>query len=96
MNIFRRIITPVEDANEAAENQRRVQLAESYATMRGLIAWRDLDVFMTQLSQESVKHLDEMPVQALTLADAAHSRGIREAIDRIRRHIGFQINEEGQ
>lgn len=54
-------------------------------------AWRDLDELMTKISAESNKELDYMPLERLSATVAAHARGLREAVAKIRAHVDYQL-----
>lgn len=55
-------------------------------------AFTDLVAFMSQVVGESNKDLDVMPVEHLSATVAAHGRGMRDAVEKIRKHIDYQLS----
>ena len=67
-------------------------LAASYRWIQKQEAWSDLDAFLTQLISDSTKDLDIMPVEHLSATVAAHGRGMRDAVQKIRAHIDYALS----
>lgn len=78
--------------NQDNDAKVRIELSESYSSLANTIAWRDLEAFLDILVQQSIKTEDQVNIQNLTLAEAAKGRGIREAVDKIRRHVSFYVS----
>lgn len=66
-------------------------LSGSYKWVQQQEAWGDLSRFMDKLVLDSNSDLDLTPVEHLSATVAAHARGMRDAIKRIRAHIDYQI-----
>lgn len=54
-------------------------------------AWRDLDELLTKIHNESNTDLDSIHLTNLNVSFAAHARGLREAVRRIRSHVDYQL-----
>lgn len=67
-------------------------LSASYRVVQQHEAWRDLNKFLDTLIIESSRDLDLMPIEHLSGTVAAHGRGMRDAIKKIRAHIDYQIS----
>lgn len=74
----------------------RLQLSESYANMVNTVAWKDMEVFLNEMVKQSVKDMDLVPIGNLGLAESAEGRGIRKAVENVKKHISFYVREEGE
>jgi hypothetical protein len=66
-------------------------LSASYRWMQQQEAWGDMNRFLDKLIADSNNDLDITPIEHLSATVAAHGRGIREAVKRLRTHIDYQI-----
>ncbi len=66
-------------------------LSASYRWVMQQEAWGDLDRFLDKLVTDSNRDLDVMAVEHLSATVAAHGRGMRDAVAKIRSHIEYQL-----
>lgn len=67
-------------------SEEKKALADSYALMMTLPAWKDLDVFARSEHDGSVKREDSKSARELTLGEVGEERGIRKGILKILKH----------
>ena len=89
MNIFL-------NREKSPEKQMRIELANSYRSMVGMAAFKDLDEKMNAIMDEAIKTIDNCSVEDVNMSVLCNSRGMRQAIDKIRRHIEYSINGIGK
>jgi hypothetical protein len=65
-------------------------LSASYKWVQQQEAWGDLSRFLDKLITDSNRDLDVMAVEHLSATVAAHGRGMRDAVAKIRAHIDYQ------
>ena len=66
-------------------------ISASYKWVQQQEAWGDLNRFLDKLVADSNRDLDIMAVEHLSATVAAHGRGMRDAVTKIRSHIDYQI-----
>lgn len=66
-------------------------LSASYRWMQQQESWGDLNRFLDELVSISNKDLDNMAVENLSATVAAHGRGIRDAVQKIRAHVDYAL-----
>lgn len=66
-------------------------LSASYRWIMQQEAWGDLSKYLDSLIIESDKQLDVMPIEQLSATVAAHGRGMRDAVAKIRSHIEYEM-----
>lgn len=66
--------------------------SESYRWLIKQEAWRDLSEVMEKIIQDSTRELDTIPVEQMSIAVAAHGRGMRDAVARLRHHVDYRVN----
>lgn len=62
-------------------------LTASYRAMQQQEAWHDLLNLMDKIVEDSNKELDVIAVEHLSATVAAHGRGMRDAVKRLRSHM---------
>lgn len=67
-------------------------LSESYQWCHQQEAWTDLMELLQKIVDDSNKELDVMAVEHLSATVAAHGRGMRDAIARIKKHIDYEMS----
>jgi hypothetical protein len=87
MNIFKRVIHK-DQISDAA----KAEIADSYRTIVSTIAWRDLEKFLDSIEENSNKDIDAIQISELTLSEIGRSRGLREAVNKIRSHVDYLLN----
>lgn len=70
-----------------------VEMANAYREMQMSVAWKDLNDLFEKIVTESNREVDQIPIESLEVSIVAKARGLREAIDRIRKHIGYRTSE---
>jgi len=68
------------------------ELGVSYREMTQIYAWKDLDALMTKIVQDSNHEVDLAAIEHLNVAMVARARGLREAVDKIRKHVDYAMN----
>ncbi len=78
---------------ESIVDQGKKDLATSYQTMMGLAAWRHFTKnILDRIEELATKEEDELPLDDLTPARIAESRGKRAVIAKIYSDIDFIVN----
>ncbi len=80
---------------EATDRARKlsIELANSYREMQNLYAWKDMDQYLTKIVDDSNREVDQVAIDTLNVETVARARGLREAVDKIRKHIGYRTSE---
>lgn len=66
-------------------------LSASYRWIMQQEAWSDLNHLMDGLIKDSNRDLDTMPIEKLSGTVAAHGRGMRDAVQKIRAHVDYAL-----
>ena len=66
-------------------------LTESYKWLVQQSAWKDLEALLSKIVSDSNKDLDFMDIDKLSATVAAHARGLRDAVAKIRSHVDYQL-----
>jgi hypothetical protein len=80
--------------NSESDRQSSIarEIGASYRRCTQEYAWKDLTDYMTKIVDESNHDVDVKDIEFLSVALVARSRGLREAIDKIRKHIDYALN----
>lgn len=66
--------------------------SESYRWLIKQEAWRELNEVMEKIILDSTRELDTIPVEQMSITVAAHGRGMRDAVARLRHHVDYRVN----
>lgn len=90
MNIFTK-----KDHDRLSNEEHRkmaLELANSYLNIAGTFAWKDLSEYLDKLGNDAIKECEECATKDLTLVHVGKLRGIREVINKIKKHVDFSVN----
>lgn len=68
----------------------RKQLADNYAAMMQMPAWADLQSYLLEERESSVKRSDVKSAAELTIGEICEERGIRKGLNKILQHALFR------
>lgn len=74
------------------ETTQKNGLAHAYEIMTQSEAWKDLEKFMLDEKDSSMKRIDNKSAMDLTLGEVCEERGIRKGILKIFRHVNERKN----
>jgi len=70
--------------------QERKALSDAYFAMVQMDAWEDLERFIVDEREASVRRSDTRSAAEITLAEVGEERGIRKGLDKILKHVMFR------